>query len=202
MGEPFFFVATFMAGVCLRTTMPYTGSMTVPAQINVRDSIMAEYAAAQATFHTLLDSMSDDDLKRQSRNPGWKNGQILFHMTLGFMVVSAIIPLVRFWARLPKGFSKVFASILNAFTGPFNWVNGIGARGGGRFFRGKRLGRRFDKTYASMLRKLNSVKDDEWRRGMYFPEKWGGLFKKYMTLEDVFRFPTVHFRFHLDQIAR
>jgi len=97
---------------------------------------------------------------------------------------------------------KAFAWILNALTGPFNWINGLGARGGSKFFRKKRLGPKFDKVYASMLRKLNSVGDDEWRRGMYFPEKWDGLFKKYMTLEDVLRFPVVHFRFHLDQIAR
>ncbi len=118
------------------------------------------------------------------------------------MIGSALLPLVRFWARLPKGFSKVFAWMLNALTGPFNWINGIGARGGGNVFRGKRLEAKFDKVQASMLRKLNSVKDYEWRRGMYFPEKWDGLFKKYMTLEDVLRFPVVHFRFHLDQIAR
>lgn len=176
--------------------------MILPVQINVRDSILAEYETTRVSFHALLDSLSEADLKRLSRNPGWKNGEILFHMTFGFMIGSALLPLVRFWARLPKGFSKVFAWMLNALTGPFNWINGIGARGGGNVFRGKRLEAKFDKVQASMLRKLNSVKDYEWRRGMYFPEKWDGLFKKYMTLEDVLRFPVVHFRFHLDQIAR
>ena len=177
-------------------------SAPVAAKAEVKDSIAAEYESVRATFHALLDSLSDADVQKQSRNRGWKNGEILFHMTFGFIVVSALIPMVRVWARLPRGFSKVFAWILNGLAGPFNWINGIGARGGSKFFRKKRLGPKFDKVYASMLRKLNSVGDDEWRRGMYFPEKWDGLFKKYMTLEDVLRFPVVHFRFHLDQIAR
>jgi hypothetical protein len=37
---------------------------------------------------------------------------------------------------------------------------------------------------------------------MYFPHKWDPNFKEFMTLEDQFRYPVAHFKFHLGQIAK
>jgi hypothetical protein len=36
---------------------------------------------------------------------------------------------------------------------------------------------------------------------MHFPTRWEPLFQDVMTVEDVIRFPTIHLRFHLGQIA-
>ncbi len=118
------------------------------------------------------------------------------------MILNSLIPLVRFWGRMPKGWSKLFAHFLNNVTGPFNWINALGARMGGRLYHGEVLGKKFDKVYSASLRKLNSVKEGDWPRGMYFPRKWDALFGEYMTLEDVFRYPVIHFRFHVAQISR
>jgi hypothetical protein len=76
----------------------------------------------------LLGSLTEENLRGRSHNPGWTNGEILAHMTFGFIVINVLLPMARLWGRLPKASSKWFAWLLNAVTGPFNWVNALGAR--------------------------------------------------------------------------
>jgi hypothetical protein len=164
-------------------------------------AIRSELAAAHAAFHALLDSTSDEDWQRRSLNPGWTNGQILFHMTLGFMLLPNLIPLLRLFGRLPAGYSKAFAAALNAGTGLFNWINALGARGGGRFSNRHSLSQQFDRTHARILRLLDRLKPDEWQRGMYCPRRWDSMFDDYLTTEQVFRYILAHFEFHRGQLA-
>lgn len=175
--------------------------MTAPNS-DSRASILTELKSARAAFHALLDSLSDEDLRRRSLNPGWTNGEILFHMTFGFMLIPPLVPMLRLFGRLPKRFSRAFAWLLNAGTPLFNWVNALGARGGGKVYDRPAIARKYDRVHASILRIVDSIKDDEWQCGMYYPHKWDHLFDEYMTLEQVLRYPTIHLRFHLDQIAR
>lgn len=167
----------------------------------IREEIRSELETARARFHSLLESLSEQDFKKQSLNPGWTNGEILAHMTFGFLVVSVLLPMARLWGRLPKGSSKWFAWLLNAFTGVFNWFNLLGARGQGKVFTYQRIGNIYDRVYFSLLKKINSIKDDEWEHGMYYPTKWDPNFSEFMTLEKLFRYPITHFHFHLEQIA-
>ena len=167
----------------------------------VQETIRNEYEAARAKFHALLVSFSEPDFQRQSLNPGWTNGEILAHMTFGFLVVDVLLPMTRLWGKLPKGTSKPFAWLLNLFTGLFNWFNALGARGQGKVLTHQRIGTIFDRVYFSLLKKTNSIKDDEWERGMYYPTKWDSNFSEFMTLEKLFHYPVIHFNFHLEQIA-
>ena len=172
---------------------------TLPA---TREIVRAELEATRATFHTLLSSLAKDEWSRQSHNPGWTNGQILAHMTFGFIVINVLLPMARLWGRLPKGSSKWFAWLLNSVTGPFNWVNAFGARFQGRVFNDERIGRIYDWVHASLLKQVDSIKDNEWQHGMYYPTHWDSNFDEFMTLEKLFHYPVIHFNFHLDQIAR
>ena len=168
----------------------------------IRKAISEELAATRARFHSLLDSLSEEDFQKQSLNPGWTNGEILAHMTFGFIIINVLLPMARLWGRLPKGSSKWFAWLLNIFTGPFNWINALGARGQGKVFTHRRLGRIFDRTYFSLLGKVNSINEDEWEHGMYSPTKWDTNFDEFMTLERWFHYPVTHLNFHLMQISR
>ncbi len=168
---------------------------------SVREAIGAELESTRLSFHALLNSLPEQDLQKKSLNPGWTNGEILFHMTFAFMLLASLIPMVLFWGRLPKGYSKIFAWILNSFTGFFNWINALGARGGGRIYRKEGIGTKFDKIHFFLLRRLSSIREHEWQRGMYYPAKWDALFSEYMTLEDIFHYPVKHFKFHLNQIS-
>lgn len=167
-----------------------------------KETIYKELETTRARFHSLLDSLSEEDFERQSLNPGWTNGEILAHMTFGFIILNVLLPMARFWGRLPKGSSRWFAGLLNAFTGPFNWFNALGARGQGKLFTYQRVGKIFDRTYFALLKKIDSIKDDEWERGMHYPTKWDSNFDEFMTLEKLFHYPVIHFDFHLTQISR
>jgi len=166
------------------------------------EAIRKELEATRARFHALLASLSEQDFQRQSLNAGWTNGEILVHMTFGFMVINVLLPLARLWGRLPKGSSKWFAWLLNAFTGPFNWFNALGARRQGKLFTHERIGKIYDRVYFSLMKKVDSIKEEEWERGMYYPTKWDSNFDEFMTLEKLFHYPVTHFNFHLAQISR
>jgi hypothetical protein len=168
----------------------------------IKEGILRELRTTRARFHSLLESLSDQDFQKQSLNPGWTNGEILAHMTFGFIIINMLLPLARLWGRLPKSSSKWFAWLLNAFTGPFNWFNALGARGQGKVFTPERMGKTFDRVYFSLLKQADSIKDHEWERGMYYPTKWDANFEEFMTLEKLFHYSVTHFNFHLTQISR
>ena len=167
-----------------------------------KDGIRAELESTYTTFHTLLDSLSESDLRKRSRNPGWTNGEILAHMTFGFIILTALLPMARLWGHLPRWTSKVFAGLLNAFTAPFNWINALGARFQAQVFTYKRIGKIYDWVYISLVKQINSIKDNEWERGMHYPTRWDSNFSDFMTIEKLFHYPVTHFNFHLGQIAR
>ena len=168
----------------------------------IREEIIKELETARANFQLLLDSLSEKDFQKQSLNPGWTNGEILAHMTFGFIVINVLLPMARMWGRLPKGSSKWFAWLLNSFTGIFNWFNMLGARGQGKVFTKNRIGKIYDLVYLSLLKKVKSIKDNEWEHGMYYPTKWDSNFDEFMTLEKLFHYPITHFNFHMGQVAR
>ena len=90
---------------------------------------------------------------------------------LDFIILNALLPMARIWGRFPRASSKPFARLLNAFTLPFNWINALGARGQGKVFTYIRIRKLYDGTYHNLLRKIDTIKDDEWDRGMYYPTR-------------------------------
>jgi hypothetical protein len=176
--------------------------MTFADDRKVATAIRVELESTRSSFHALLGSMSEEDARRQSLNPGWTNGEILAHMLFGFIILNVLLPMARVWGRLPKGSSKPFAWLLDRATGPFNWFNALGARLQGRVFTYQRIGKLYDRVHASLLEQVASIRDDEWCRGMYCPTRWDSNFSDFMTLEKLFHYPVIHFNFHLGQISR
>ncbi len=166
------------------------------------EALRAMLESSRVSFHSLLDSLSDEDLHRRSNNPGWTNGEVLFHIVFAFMLIPKLVPLLRLWGRLPARYSRVFAHLLNGATPVFNWINAIGARGGGKIYTRDRIRMKYDRVHLSILRKLDAIPNDEWSLGMYYPDRWDALFDEYMTLEEVFCFPMRHFAFHLKQVSQ
>ena len=167
-----------------------------------KDAIRLELEATRKVFHTLLDSLSENDLYRKSLNAGWTNAEILVHMTFGFIILNALLPLARLSGHLPAWTSKFFAWLLNAFTIPFNWINVLGTRGQAKLFTYKGIAKVYDLATYSLLRKIEHIQDDEWERGMYYPTRWDSNFSDFMTIRELFHYPVKHFNFHREQIAR
>lgn len=168
---------------------------------DIKKAILTELSDAKDSFRSMLDSMTEDDFRRQSLNHGWTNGEIMVHITFGFIILNVLLPMSRLWGKLPRGSSRWFATLLNWFTRPFNWINRLGVRFQSKVFTYHRLGEVFDMYHASLAKKAGSIRGDEWEHGMYYPARWDPNFSDFMTLEKLFHYVVAHTRFHLMQIS-
>ena len=166
-----------------------------------RGAIHDELERARLTVHELIARASAADLSRRSAGTRWTNEQLLFHMVFGYMVVRALLPLVRMFGRLPDSASRLFARVLNATTPGFHVVNYLGSCAAARVFHGSRLTAQADRVIASLHRHLDRESIQALDRGMYFPVSWDPFFRDWMALADVYRYGTRHFDFHHDQLS-
>ncbi|MFB7466480.1 DinB family protein [Streptomyces sp. NPDC056224] len=166
-----------------------------------RQAVYEDYERVRLTFHRLLDSASEEELSGATRGTRWTNEQLLWHMLFGYMVVLRLRVLVRLFGRLPRSVSKVFARVLDAATVPFDRVNYVGPRGAVKFYGPRRMGVAFDRVVDSLQRRLAAESDIDLARGMHYPVRWDPFFKDFMTLADIYRYPTQHFDFHHRQLT-
>jgi DinB superfamily len=166
-----------------------------------RHSVQAEMQRAGTELRALAMQASPADLRRGSAGTRWTNEQLLFHMVFGYLVVRALLPLVRLFGRLPDRAGRVFAGLLNAGRRPFHLVNYLGSCGGALVFHGPRLIRRMDRTVAALSRKVDRETDEALSRTMHFPVDWDPFFRDRMTLLEVYHYGTQHFDFHRQQLT-
>lgn len=122
-------------------------------------------------------------------------------MVFGYMVVQALLPLVRFFGRLPAPASKVFARLLNAGTAPFDVVNYLGSKAAARVFNRKRMAQKLRRVTDSLERRIGTESTETLAKGMFFPTRWDPFFKPWMSLADVYAYPVKHFDFHAAQLS-
>ncbi|MET8845962.1 DinB family protein [Amycolatopsis sp. NPDC004625] len=166
-----------------------------------RRAVHQEMERTRRSFHKLLDAASESDLGRASAGTRWNNRQLLFHMLLGYLIIRALLRLVRTFDRLPDAASRGYARLLNASTVPFDAVNFAGSWLGGTLMPRSWMLTLFDRTIAALHRRLDGENDLELARGMHYPTRWDPFFHDYMTLADVYRFPAQHFDFHRAQLT-
>ena len=123
-----------------------------------------ELERVRLTIHELVAHASAAELRQPSAGTRWTNEQLLFHTVFGYMVVRALLPLVRMFGHLPDSASRVFARVLNATTPGFHVINYLGSCGGARVFHGSRLTARADRVIASLHRA--SLREDASRSTM------------------------------------
>lgn len=166
-----------------------------------KQSAHDELERARQTFRQLVEQADTADLRRPSNGTRWNNRQLLFHMLLGYLIIRALLRLVRIFGRLPPGFSRAYARLLNAGTTPFDAVNFLGSYLGGNTLSPHRMTVMFDHVVAKLHQRLDAETEADLERGMHYPTRWDPFFKEYMTLADVYRFPTQHFDFHRRQLT-
>jgi putative intracellular protease/amidase len=163
--------------------------------------IHEEMDHAYATFHQLTRNTSRSDLHRPSEGTRWTNQQLLFHMMFGYLIVRRLLPLVRFFGRLPDWASRGFAAVLNAATPPFHFVNYLGSWAGGTVVSPIRTERLLKRTIEALHGELGGEDEASLRRTMHFPVGWDPYFKDTMTLADVYHYGTQHFDHHRAQLT-
>jgi hypothetical protein len=98
----------------------------------------------------------------------------------------------------------LFVHLVGVIVGVGGWLVAlISARLGGRALPPKSLGRTSDWVHARLLRAVDAASEKQWEHcGMYAPTRWDPVsFHDYMTLEDMFRMPLRHLRFHWEQLV-
>jgi hypothetical protein len=171
-----------------------------PAALD-RAAVRAEMESARLDFHRLIAAATPADLRRPSDGTRWTNQQLLFHMLFGYLVVRALLVLVRVFGVLPDGASKAFARVLDSARRPFHLINYLGSCGGARIIPPRRMTQMLDGVIAVLQQHLQRETGSALRRGMHYPTTWDPFFADYMTLADIYRYPTQHFRFHQRQLT-
>ncbi len=172
-----------------------------PAASPDRRALAAEMEQARQTFHRLLDQATDAGLRRRSNGTKWTNEQLLFHMLFGYLVTRALLVLARIFGRLPNGASRAFARLLETAQKPFHLINYLGSCAGARIIPYSHMRNRFDRVITALQASLQSAHDAALRRGMCYPTTWDPFFTGYMTLADLYRYPTQHFNYHRQQLT-
>jgi hypothetical protein len=166
-----------------------------------RRDVDAELEGVTADFHRLIDSATRAELGMPTNGTKWTNKQLLFHMLFGFILVRALLPLVKGLGRLPPPASRTFAAILNAATRPFHVVNYLSALPGGTVLSSGAMERLMDSTIPPLRRRLARESDRTLGLAMHFPIGWDPYFKDVMTVGDVYHYPTQHYEHHRRQLT-
>jgi hypothetical protein len=166
-----------------------------------RHDIDAELERVAADFHHLLDSATPAELHAPTNGTKWTNRQLLFHMLFGFLLVRALLVLVKGFSRLPENISRAFAAALNAGTRPFHVVNYLCALPGARVLSGPAMGKLMDSTVDHLHASLEGGSERTLALAMHFPTGWDPYFKDVMTIADVYRYPTQHYDHHRRQLT-
>lgn len=167
-------------------TMGTAQANQAAAGIPDRESIRVELEATRQAYHDLVASISPDDWKKETANPGWRVGQILWHLAWGA-------------SFFPKGVEQCRkGKARNPPTWIMNPLNKLITRISSRKATPQSVLEKYDANHARILACLDGVRDDEWGKGV----KPLGAFGVYKTIESVFRSVTFHFKEHeLDILA-
>jgi DinB superfamily len=166
-----------------------------------RQPIHDELERARTDLGRLLERATRGDLRRRTESTLWTNGQLLWHMAFGYLVVLRLLRLVRLFGRLPDRVGRGFAATLDAGSRPFHAVNYLGSVGGALVFHGPRLVRQMDRTIGRLHRRLDEETEEALARRMHFPVDWDPFFRDTMTLAEVYRYGTRHYDYHRTQLT-
>jgi hypothetical protein len=180
---------------------PFAAQLDVSADPQVtRARLKAELLAAHREFHAMAATLSEEAWNDSSHNPGWTNGQVLFHVLLGFILVLPLARLLVLFGHLPRVLGSTFAGLLNLATPLFHRINAMGPRAAARTLGRARVIRRFDQVHGAILTRLAKVRPGQWDLMMTYPTRWDPRFRRDMRLEDLFLYPVSHLRHHRTQI--
>jgi hypothetical protein len=166
-----------------------------------RQVIYAEYERVRRVFGDLVAQASPADLRRRSSGTRWTNEELLFHMLFGFLIVRALLGLVKVFGVLPRPVSRAYAAVLNLATGPFNVVNYLGSVIGAKLHRPPRVAARLDRVTTRLADRLGAEQDATLAKGMCLPRRWDPFFHGYLTLTEIYLYPVQHFDFHARQLS-
>ena len=168
---------------------------------DLRRQLRADLETARQEFHVMVAMVPNEAWTAPSKNPGWTNGQLLFHILLGFILVRPLASLLVLFGHLPGSWTRGFARLLDSSTPLFHRINAIGPRAAARILGRTGVLRKFDQVHRGVLARLERVQPSQWSLIMRYPVHWDlARFREEMRLEDLFRYPVSHLRHHRSQL--
>ena len=158
--------------------------------VTLREEIRAELEATRQAYHALLGSLSGEDWKKPSGNPAWTVGQLMVHITFAPRMLPADVKLIRRGGWMPN---------LPALL--FNWSNVLMTRWAARKESVHTVGALYDAAHSNALGVLETIQDEEWSLGREYPD-WDPMLSGHVTLEQLFRYLTLHFEVHQEQVSQ
>ncbi|MGT2460826.1 DinB family protein [Sinomonas atrocyanea] len=152
-------------------------------------------------FGLIVSTAQASELGAPTRGTRWTNRQLLFHMVLGQNIVLTSIPLFGAFSRLPPGASRVWSAVLEACTGPYDWVNWAGAVAGARVLGVDAMGRMMDRTTGAILHWYDRADPEDLARGMSVPPSWDPYFSDWMDRRAILKWAPKHYRHHRAQLT-
>ncbi|MEU6586499.1 DinB family protein [Nocardia sp. NPDC046763] len=171
------------------------------AQPVERDALAADLERARVDFHRLLAVTGEGEWAAPSSGTRWTNEELLFHMVFGYMIVQKLLVLFRVFGRLPSDVGRAHARMLDAATGPFDWINFHGTRVAARVYNRHRMGAKMDRVIASLQRSLQRESDANFARAMAYPARWDPYFRDSMPLAAIYTYPGQHYDHHRNQLT-
>jgi DinB superfamily len=166
-----------------------------------QERICAELDRVREDYRELLDTATVAELRQPTEGTRWNNEQLLFHMLFGYLLVRNLRPLVWTFSHLPDTSSRSFAALLNRGTRPFHVINYLGSLFGGRVLGYPRMQRLMDRTTSKLQSSLRNQTELSLARGMHFPVGWDPYFNDFMTLLQIYHYPTQHYDHHRQQLT-
>ncbi|MFF2028708.1 DinB family protein [Arthrobacter sp. NPDC058192] len=144
------------------------------------DQVRADLLWIAADFREIIESAPADELDLPSAGTRWTNRQLLFHLVLGQNIALAGMPLLGLFSRLPSSASRNWSRVLDACTGPYNWVNWAGSAAAGQVLKPEGMVRMMDRTTRTIVRWYGRADNEALSRGMTMPTSWDPYFESWM----------------------
>ena len=156
----------------------------VPETQPIREHIRTELEKTRAAFLDLLQTISDDDLRRKSANAAWTVKELLFHIVLGLEYVPKEVNAARKGKNLMAMPQSLYDRLIIGFT-----------RLGALFQNRQSLLKKYERAYDAVLTCLDSIDETEWQKTTTY-------FYVEATIEELFHRQVIHFEEHATQIRQ
>jgi hypothetical protein len=160
--------------------------------MGVKEDLSQELETTRQNFHHLLNSVPEALYVHPSNNPAWTIGDVLYHITLGPPAIHVEIWMIRY---MPW----IFKSLNNTTSKIFNWGNALFARQPKRITR-QRLIKAYEAGHAGLMSSLRQVREEDWGKSVIYPAEFVSELAGVVTIERLFRYVTLHFDVHAEQI--
>ena len=160
---------------------------------STRIELRSEIELTREKFHRFLVTIPDSILKLPSKDSGWKNGELLYLMSVAPRIIKSVLK--KHLRENPRQ-----GYISRNITGPLLQKTGeMIIRSRGHNSTRWMIATEYDNTYALVLELLNAISDDDFDKTLNIPDI-DPLLPTQLTIESLFHYVKNHFDIYSKQI--